>query len=472
MSRIRSRSSVVEFPTTTQTPYTGTKGAFQYYGQTYYVDALPVLAGTPVQMGAQSLGPSDLDLLTQFSRIEDEGAITPGNKIDSIKPVKHVKSEIVKFERVTGAMANQYAFLPPYPTFDWSIPRQWYCTREEQTALPCLIALSRRNQSAYVWPSGQTIYKRDTVDTDLPDRLPQVPARLVKKLDDLHLVNTAWEARELPDLANMLGKRNRLSTKEGLEWIRAFATDRTKYKMMRALSPKGFAPRMFVDWLRENQLGYSFGLAPTVGEVRSICESLKKGPKKRNFRTTATIVQDRKYDQNVMLDGLPSPVVSGRMSETVTVRRVDGVRATYRRPKYNTSFFNNTIPMLLGHNPANMIWAAIPWSWAVDLILNIDDVLDSLWCQSQTEYDLEYWSSLKVLSDQTFSFRVRDGFGGTYPPNNPPLESYHEENSLNTRLSDYSRTPRMRPDASSAVRPSLNPKMVLDGSCSTWFPPI
>lgn len=419
-----------------------------------YTSMMPgphVLASVETSPIAKTSAP----LFDSYEKIVDE----KGGTQNRLKPVYHVKSEIKYVPWLYGAQENTQDREYTYADANSTAPQQWYAKRKLGSHEPAAVALTQMGARGFIRLSGGNPVYKAGVDFVLSDRYAELPARLVKKLDSLHLANIAWEAREAPQLAEMFQKRNRLATKAGLDWIMgSYAGGRMRpWTMLKACGPNGYASKAFLQWLSHNQLGYSFGLAPTVGDVLSIAHSLRKGLKPKTFRTTATIRQSKEYHQTVSLEGVGLQVKRAQCTDHCTVSRVDGVRATLRRPRYYSDIFNRIIPALLGHNPANMIWRAIPFSWCVDLVLSIDDVLDTVWCQSQTEYELEYWSSVKGLSTQSFGFDVRKDYAGPYPAR--PEELIGSDGVMEKVVSVYNRFNREPPTWKQSVRASLSPTM-------------
>jgi len=450
MIRVRTRVTPAVLQATRTEWYQWGSYPCTYLGNTYYMPGPHVLQSvseTPVVS-------TTVPLFSSYSYIKDE--VRRGSR-DSLKPVYHVSSEIKSVPYLYGAQENTQTREYSYADVNMSAPQQYYAAIKVGSHEPAGAALSRYGGQAFVQVvDGEPAYAAG-LDFVLPDRYAQLPARLVQKLDSLHLANIAWEAREFPQLFDMFRKRNRLATKAGLDWIAAAVSDRPKWRAMRALTPKGYASAAFCKWLANNQLGYSFGLAPTVGDALAIANALRHGLKPRSFRTTVTIKQSKEYYKTVLLDGVGPQVHSAFCAENCTVNRVDGCRATLRRRSYYSDVFNKIIPALIGHNPANMIWRALPFSWCVDLVLSIDDVLDSMWCQAQTEYELNYWSSHKVVSTQTFGFNVRSDYSGSYPDG--LVEVLGSNGDMTRVVKVYNRYNREPPNPLQSVRANVSPMM-------------
>lgn len=462
MLRVRQRSSLPVLEQVEKRTYVPSKGPVtNQYGQTYWYPCWPPkLASTTLT--TQSLGPSDADNLRSSEKIVDEVNDRVKVKKDAIKYVRHVKSDIDQVSVFDGAYKSSLNSVPVVASmYMGGVPRAYYADLRTRTWLPSLHALARAKQFALVKRQGDDLVLSATLGSMPADRLPEVPARLVKKLDDLHLLNSAWEARELPDLRQLFDKRNRLATKAGIDWLAGrmprFGSVYDYCRQYNPMDKRGFLARPVLDYLRKNQLGYSFGLMPTIGEIRAIAAAMKGGLKARNYRTSATIIQSSSVTKNSTLEGLPDPVYSASMREDVLIRRVDGMRATLRRRRYYSDFLESVLPALVGHNPMGSVWAAMPFSWCVDLFLSIDDVLDTLWCLKQTEYEIECWSSTKVLSSQAFNFEVLEDMKGFYP--STPDMILRGGQTMIQKVSLYERLPRSLPTPLSSVRARVGPMM-------------
>jgi len=216
------------------------------------------------------------------------------------------------------------------------------------------------------------------------------------------------------------------------------------------------ASKAFLDWLRENQLGYSFGLMPTIGDARGIHEGLKKGLKARKTRVTATIVG--KGTQTFKTDLVPGTgLVSASMVEEFATLRVDGVRATLVKPMYQNEVFSQFITATMGVNGATVLWDCVPFGWVLDWFLSVDSVLDNIWAQSQTEYQLEYWTSTKSQYKRSVRYSTWSGVSGKYPQ---VVKQISDNGLLASSYSLYKRNPRAQPSPLSGLHERLTLKKV------------
>jgi hypothetical protein len=82
--------------------------------------------------------------------------------------------------------------------------------------------------------------------------------------------------------------------------------------------------------------------------------------------------------------------------------------------KYLTDFFRKTdkvLGELLGPNPLAIIWEAIPFSFAIDWLLSLDNVLDDLWLRELSGAKIEMSRSQKLETVRTWSWRYLSGMG-------------------------------------------------------------
>jgi hypothetical protein len=299
-----------------------------------------------------------------------------------------------------------------------------------------------------------------------------VNARLVKKLEQLHSLNMLWEARELPELVSLLSKRNLLAIPNGIAWLTgrravkgtfapwiADLNGRVTFRRSDLKKHMVYARKGFISWLANNQLGYSFGLMPTIGDIRAIAESLKKGLKERKNRTTATIIGHEERLYNLPL--WPDAAIINRAIglEKFAISRVDGVRATLlKKLKLTSDTFDQFVTATLGINGATVLWNCVPFSWVADILWSLDDCLDNLWASSQTDYALEYWSSTTTKYERAIEAFTYGDVVGVPPKAATYLESY--VGPLKCEFQEYKRDPRPSPAVLSGVRQRVTPSNV------------
>lgn len=368
---------------------------------------------------------------------------------DGVKPVRHIKKQGYGVCPVDTWVSNAAVAAARYPSP--SAPYGYYAPTVFQSQHPAVTAAQMASWMSKV--SMANVSASDSNFANPSDQLGLVNSRLLGKLEQLHLLNTAWEARELPSLFAMFNKRNLLSLPNGIRWLTGWTADS---RGRSAITRTGMASKAFLDWLRNNQLGYSFGLLPTIGDTRDIHEELKKGLRSRNLRETATIVgKTAKTFRTNLYSG--TGITGGHIIEDFSVLRVDGVRSTLVKPRFKSEAFGNFVTQTLGINGAAVIWEAIPFSWCVDWFLSVDNVIDNIWAQSQDEYRLEYWTSTKHQYERRVRYSYLQNIGGDQPS---IVKQESDGGLLRCSFSDYNRNPRAQPSPMSGAHSRLTPKKV------------
>ena len=403
----------------------------------------------PLKVTGSSPNRWDPDFYTKPELDKSETIVDEKSPLDGVKYVSHEIRTGYGVVPLVKWCGNSWSSSYAYPSLN--APRPVFADVVQESQHPAGSAINTaRILAKFDLVNGGKSHSAFPV---LPDRLGEVPKRLVAKLEQLHLANSAWEARELPELFDLFKRRNLLALPRGARWVTGWNMDGMGRNM---IDRTGMASKAFLRYLSANYLGYTFGLAPTVGDVAAICSSLKNGLKARKNRVTATIVGGKQsvYDAKLWSG---TGMVSGRLQERFQKDRVDGVRATLVRPMYGSDFFNRMLTALLGINGATALWEAVPFSWAVDYFLSIDAVLDILWCQSQTEYRLEYWSSEKVRYERLVDYSYISQWQGNGTFATPV---YADGPTVRAEYSNYERTPRVQPSAFDGLRSRLSPTKV------------
>jgi len=106
-----------------------------------------------------------------------------------------------------------------------------------------------------------------------------------------------------------------------------------------------------------------------------------------------------------------------RVVENMNGMRVDGGLVTINRPPLASDAFNqlsDAIDSYVGVNPIGLIWEVLPFSWAVDWLLSVDDVLDNLFLQASSRFNIQYWTSVKYQYDREVEYKFVEAVSG-YP---------------------------------------------------------
>lgn len=218
------------------------------------------------------------------------------------------------------------------------------------------------------------------------DRLGEIPARLCGKLQDLSLMITAYESREIPGLVRQIAGRESIAKHAG-ELVR----------MLKSVTNGRERTRLFLKLMSEFQLTWAFGINPTVKDVKQICQEVAKP---HRFRKTVVASVIDRYSLPIKSDEYNDPLF-GKQSVQLTQEsmRVWGgvceVKKDYA--KYGSlESLAKFIDQYLGANPMASIWAVMPWSFCIDWVFGIDNVLDNYFLNNNPDYKVEYWSSRKV----------------------------------------------------------------------------
>lgn len=336
------------------------------------------------------------EVLTSWETISDDPS-TDDNVIvyNDVKPCTHEKL-------IVGA--------PPAPGRRFS--RNASTARETATSSKFIPYLSGkvRDGSVADWASAvncaatyssyrpkQGINPRPTLPgLSLPSsRLGELPARAVRALEELHMTTTTIEARELPELFKLLSPRGsflRNASRIGRNYLQG----RNPGKSMKQLC----------KLYREGHLAYTFGIMPTVSDMTNIVKSLKNGLKDFKTYKSVTLGGDRSGHKRVSL-GDQAWHTNLSMLEEVTHSRTDGVRLLYKKPRNTGEYYDKLLNIwqrTVGCNPMGLIWEVLPFSFAVDWIITIDQLLDLLWLNNQTSYSVQYWTTIKSTYTRTLLY--------------------------------------------------------------------
>jgi len=227
----------------------------------------------------------------------------------------------------------------------------------------------------------------------------------------------------MPALFNMWGRREAL--REGLEGLRAWRATGRRLPQARTVIRA-------LEGYRSGQLAYSFGLMPTVSDIRTIAKEVRNGLKARRKIIRVSLRGQTERPHFVPWNGNSAYYGLWQMREVARYSRVDGAQVALKRPGLQSDSFQNAVERLIGVNGARLIWDVMPFSWAVDMVLSLDDMLDLLWCNSQTEYDITYWSSTSIQYErvvETFSRTQEEIPDGSDLMSIPPVQwSYSHYN--------------------------------------------
>lgn len=286
-----------------------------------------------------------------------------------------------------------------------------------------------------------------------PDRLGELPARIVRAIEEWHASTSIIEARDLPALFSLFTKRGPLyGGYDALRKYRRAQSDLCKRFRRRTARQTMF---QLARAFREGQLGESFGIMPTVSDALTISRLLREGVKQRQKRIIRTIRDPRELRLNATAPYDFDGIGRWRRKELVEYYRCDGACADLVRPAYMNDAFDNYVKRLVGVNGAGLMWEVLPFSFVIDWFLSVDDALDTLWLANQTEYNVQYWSTTKVLYH-------REVMGYQWTNEQVPVGHpfiYKEWPSpVWAEYSHYNRIPRDPPSPLSSIRFRMGPR--------------
>lgn len=290
----------------------------------------------------------------------------------------------------------------------------------------------------------------------LPSRQAELPARILARMEELHLSTTAIEARELPDLYKLFTTRGDLG--KGLKNIGRLGEAARPYinKLAQAASRKTRA-KAYADLMRNvagTQLAYIFGFAPTIGDVYKINASIKKGIRKRTTELSVALLGSRSANPETtdVRGSLASLYKDLKLAETLRCDRVDGCHVIVHRPLYQTDAFqalDDWMRRYVGSNGMGVIWEVIPYSFAIDWFLGIDDVLDSLFLRKNNEYEQHYWTSSKYAYSGDVKGQYAWDFEQVYPALTPKWKAI---DTVTISQTHYSRSGCEAPSVLDSIR--------------------
>jgi hypothetical protein len=169
-----------------------------------------------------------------------------------------------------------------------------------------------------------------------------------------------------------------------------------------------------------------FGLLPTVSDIRRVVKELDDQKSRRIVVTVSNrdnftgLPVSQKSMTNVMFPYLEHTL-------RATVQRTGGLRLSVDRPTYQSEAFRKAadyVERLTGANPLQSIWQMVPWSFVVDYLLSVDDLLDRAWVLSNPEFNSCYWVTRKVIREETIAAKYYGGFKPTRRLLTQPITPY------------------------------------------------
>jgi len=361
-----------------------------------------------------------------YERMIDAG--TPRSAKFSIKPVRHTKYSVPAFEPIgwfRGAAPGRVTY---------GADMIWIPTDHMVCCEPLHYAL----EDAYVYYAKWKIDHTTDISTLIgmpPSRLGELASRIVKRLDEVHISTTIIESRDFPQLFRLFSPRG-----SPVEAIRAVE------KTVRTAKGAADAAKKLARAIREGSLGWGFGLAPTIADAKNIANEVRRGARKSRRTEFSVAVSGSgldTYTASVRGPYYKSSYESCNMNERIEAIRIDGCHVIDTRPPFAYEVFNDlsdAIDRYAGHNPAGLLWEVIPYSWAVDWFLSLDNVIDSLFLRMQNRFELHYWSSTKIEYTRRHDVYFCSNISGAYPGPVDTSPKYYDKTDLVVKSSIYERS--------------------------------
>lgn len=247
---------------------------------------------------------------------------------------------------VSGYYATEHRTKPTdllsYPTSrPTATTERWSCgILQKHSSLVCSDGPHARTDYAAVTP-----WKFGFIPGSLAPSLA-TDLRLKIKEISYNMAETIGEYRETVDLVTSTGRQ-------------VFSEARRLYKRL----PKRVKRRFSLLDIPATYLFSSFALVPTLATVHDACQALNASatqPLRRRVVVTRRATQTRFYQDALKLG-------EARCEEWES-----------RRGIYYVTYDPASIAPLTAGNPAEALWAALPFSWVVDYFINVGSWLSSL----------------------------------------------------------------------------------------------
>jgi hypothetical protein len=295
----------------------------------------------------------------------------------------------------------------------------------------------------------------------------QAAVKAVSRLSSLSLSVSAWEAREIPSLFALFkgkGRLGKLLRREILGDLKMTGEIHTLKRLLtvvwnqlgnryRKKRPLKRELRDQVLSAAEAQLLWSFGIAPTISDVKAIVREIRHGSKgypAKGVTSGASAVSTTTSNGAVSVYknvfNVTTRVVTTR-TDTVTVR------VTKVKPKGVTARMNDIndkIDRYLGANQAGNIWAVVPFSFMIDWLVSIDDYLDEVFLKN-SPYLKSVWCYSRKLEHHTYADGDYRSGALANKGDSPALQFVFSPLHIEELASRFIRDPMVSPDTISLL---------------------
>lgn len=166
---------------------------------------------------------------------------------------------------------------------------------------------------------------------------------------------------------------------------------------------KGIAKRKAIDTAVDGYIGYSFGVAPLLGDIKSIYDILTKLDdaidKWNSFALAGKTMDFHETIYEIDVDGVKDSYVTSNGGEFTHVNSIASIRSVSKMHLYLVPEFIDDshrsdawLKSFQLDKVLTGIWDSVPFSWAIDYFTNVGDIVNSL------DYDIENMFKFRVLS--------------------------------------------------------------------------
>lgn len=362
-----------------------------------------------------------------------------------VKPCTHVKVRPYRFPKVRYVNNGLWVRVAPYVN-------QWFCSVGETnvSAYPGIYAWnSQLRAKAMLNPEDPAVASHLAGKVAAPaSRLGEIPAALIAKIEAFHATTFALESRELPELFRQFASRKGITRGVVDLLTKRVGLLHDKKSLKKFISE---ANRLH----REGVLATTFGLLPTVRDVRNLTKELSRASGMFSRNKVITVAKRSVDSYHGTAYCTPNGFVhgSGVMVESGAVTRIDGGRCVYHRPPCTSDSYEKLSAMmdrLVGVNPVGLAWEVLPYSFMFDWLLAIDDILDSLWLNSQSRFDVSYWTTVKRSHRGSIHLNYCNGVEAVWPQSFKP--QYGAAMDVDCDITSYQRSLTDAPSISNVMR--------------------
>lgn len=302
------------------------------------------------------------------------------------------------------------------------------------------------------------------ISFDTDQSLVGLAAKAAERMSKLALTNTIWETKDFPGMFDYQSRRKRIGDAFTGHRLSDSPTWRRFLKLSDKVRPLKGSKRLlqFGRLLRDEGLGWAFGWSPTLQDMRNISRELPRAWKKKDEELQPFTVRSKSLIPPVIVQG--SYADRYYNTDILSGVKVAGIRVVPPKPQeyyYNQVRAFDKLVQELNGNPLSTIWEAVPWSFAIDWFLSVDDLINDAWLR-KSGWNVQPWVSQKKTSERTWRHDINIGvnsFTGDWITT--PITWSHSRTI-------YHRTKAQLPGLLSNIRFRAGPKQALLGTLLGW----